>query len=110
MQKILVQQGDCIIRACGEIPEEAKRVKLQGNVFVVLKGEGVNTHELQSQTLEADCEIYQKEDTLYLKIKNDVPLVHQEHGTNILRGGLLGEIIIEREFDYERMEARNTQD
>lgn len=110
MRKILIQQGDCLIRECESIPETAIKVEIVGNSFVVLKGEGVNTHELQSETLSKDIELYQDGDTLYISALADVPIVHQEHGTTIFQKGQIGERVIEREFDYEEMEARNVKD
>ena len=110
MKKILIQQGDCILKVCNEIPKTASRVAFKGNSYVVLKGEGVNTHELRSDTLVDDVEIYKNGNTLYLKALKNVSLVHQEHGTTILKSGQIMERIIEREFDYEDMEARETRD
>ena len=110
MEKVKIQQGDCILFEVANIPKAAKRVELRGNSFIVLRGEGVNTHELQSATLAGDIEAYMDGDTLYLKAKKDTPLVHQEHGTTIIEGGSVLGRRIEREFDYESMEARNVQD
>lgn len=110
MERIIVQQGDCILFEVNSIPKTAKRMKIKGGSFVVLRGEGVNTHELQSATLADDIEAYMDGDTLYLKAKKDIPLVHQEHGTTVIEGGSVLGRRIEREFDYESMEARNVQD
>ena len=111
MEKIIAQQGDCILVEASVVPETAKRVPLVGQqVFVVLKGEGVNTHELRSASLTDDIEAYLDSDILYLKTIKDVPLVHEEHGTTIIGKNQTIKRRIEREFDYEEMEARNTQD
>lgn len=106
MIKLHTQQGDCIIEIVKSIPKEAKKVKLTGNL-VVLKGEGVNTHEI------TDCsgiEAYEEKGVLYLKTNKEVSLIHSEHGTTKLEPNKIYRRIIEREFDYEDMEARNTRD
>ncbi len=110
MEKICVQQGDCILVSVNEVPKTAKKVNVISNSFIVLRGEGVNTHELQSISLISDVEIFQEGNTLYIKALKDMPLVHQEHGTTIIHEGDILKRRIEREFDYESMEARNTQD
>lgn len=109
MDKIEIQQGDLILREAKMIPATAKKVNVKGNNFIVLRGEGVNTHELQSDTLTDDIEAYMDGDTLYLHIKKDTNLVHQEHGITEVKEGILKRII-EREWDYEDMEARQTRD
>ncbi len=63
MIKLHTQQGDCIMEIVSSVPKEAKKIKLSGS-FVVLKGEGVNTHEI------TDCsgiEAYEENGILYLK-------------------------------------------
>lgn len=106
MIKLHTQQGDCILEIVKEIPKTAKKLKLNGNL-IVLKGEGVNTHEI------VDCDniqAYEDNGVLYLKVSKKVDLIHQEHGKTILEPNRIYKRIIEREFDYEGMEARNTRD
>lgn len=106
MIKLHTQQGDCILELVTTIPKTAKKIKL-GAKLIVLKGEGVNTHEI------TDCsgiEAYEENGVLYLKTNKEVKLVHQEHGTKTLEPNKIYKRIIEREFDYESMEARNTRD
>lgn len=110
MKKVKIQQGDLILVHVSEMPKAAKRVEIKGASFIMLRGEGVNTHEIQSETLTNDVEVYQDGDVLYIKTKKDVPLVHQEHGTTIINKGSILERRIEREWDYEEEEARNTRD
>lgn len=106
MEKIFAQQGDCVLEIVKEVPEKAKQIKLNGS-FVVLRGEGTNTHEI------TDCsgiEAYELNGTLYLKTSKETKLIHPEHGTTTLKPNKIYKRVIEREFDYESMEARNTQD
>ena len=49
-----------------------------------------------------------KDGTLFLVIKN-AKLVHSEHGTETLPTGTFRRVI-EREFDYDEMEARKVED
>jgi len=106
MIKLFTQQGDCLLEIVKEIPRGAKKINL-GKNFVVLKGEGVNTHEI---TDTENIEAYEDNGVLYLKVKKETPIIHQEHGTTILKPKKIYRRIIEREWDYEDMEARNTQD
>ena len=104
MNKVITQQGDCLLIKAGEIPADAKRIKLEKESFVLLKGEGVNLHEIIGQ-----FEVYELEGVLYLNVKKEVDLVHSEHGVEkILPGAYRREI--EREWDYESEEARKTID
>ncbi len=106
MIKLHTQQGDCILEIVNEIPNTAKKIKLTEKL-IVLKGEGANTHEI------TDCsglEAYEDNGVLYLKTSKTKTLVHQEHGKEILAPNKIYRRRIEREFDYESMEARNTQD
>lgn len=102
MDKIVVQQGDCILVKAVAIPKGAKKVKFNG---VVLKGEGVNTHEVAVE----DVEVYEKEGVLYLQVNKETEIVHQEHGKQVLAPGIYKRVI-EREYDYESEEARETRD
>ena len=106
MIKLHTQQGDCIIEVVTSIPKEAKKIKVSGSL-IVLKGEGVNTHEI------TDCsgiEAYEVNGILYLKTNKEVSLIHSEHGTTKLKPNRIYKRIIEREFNYEDMEAQNTRD
>ncbi len=107
LNKIFLQQGDLILGVVNTIPKEAKQIKISGS-FIVLKGEGVNTHEI------TDCsgiEVYEQDQdgVLYLKTSKEVSLIHSEHGTTTLEPNKIYKRVIEREFNYEDMEARNTR-
>jgi len=106
MRKVLLQQGDLIIYKADKIPAGAKEVKL-GKRFILLKGEGANTHEL----INANDEVkgYEKDGILYLMVEEAARVVHEEHGVEVLPVGI-GYREIEQNFDYEAMETRNTQD
>jgi hypothetical protein len=102
--KVFIQQGDVILKSCA-IPASAKRIKI-GSSFIVEKGEGANTHIVNEVE---NIEAYEDNGTLYLKVNEPVKLSHEEHGTQVLEVGTYKKVI-EREFSYEEMEARKTQD
>jgi hypothetical protein len=98
-----IQQGDCILVPVSNIPKDAKQIPFSG---IVLKGEGINTHELKdAESVSA----YEHNGVLYLRLNSDNSIVHQEHGiSNVQCGDWMR--IIEREYDYETEEARQTMD
>lgn len=98
-----IQQGDCILEYVAKLPKEAKKVAFNG---IVLKGEGVNTHEL---TDLSTVETYEVDGALYLSLSASNTLKHQEHGVETLTPGIIKRRI-EREWDYESEEVRNTRD
>jgi len=110
MEKIPNQHGDVILKEVDSIPSGAKKIKNADDVFVVEKGEGVHKHTIQAVELETKLDVYEKEGILYFKPLTELPLTHEEHGIQTLTPGKIYKKVIEREFDYESMEARNTQD
>jgi len=106
--KVVNQHGDLILKSAPLIPKTAKKLSV-GNSFVVDHGEGVHKHVLVADRLSDNVDVYQDGDTLYLSVKKPTELRHEEHGTQVLEPGIYRKVI-EREFDYEQMEARNTQD
>ena len=102
MKAVRVQQGDLLLVA-DELPAEAKKIS-GGKNFTVLRGEGVNTHDIVGSFSAYEDE----EGTLFLVVEN-AKLVHSEHGTETLPRGTFRRVI-EREFDYEEMEGRRVED
>jgi len=102
--KVKNQHGDVILVEAA-IPANAKRVKIKPG-FIVEKGEGVHLHTLE--TVDG-VEVYQDGETLYLSVSKPTNLVHEEHGCQVLEPGVYKKVI-EREFSYEDMEARQTRD
>jgi hypothetical protein len=97
-----IQQGDCILEYVDSLPEKAKKIKFDG---IVLKGEGVNTHAIDPKSVMA----YELNGELYLSLTRKTEIIHEEHGTTVLSPGIVRRYI-EREWDYEQMEAQNTRD
>lgn len=110
MEKVFAQHGDVTLREVGVVPATAKKIKINGNRFVVEKGEGNHEHVLEGEKLSDKVEIYQDGETLFLKVKEEVSLNHEEHGVQTLEPNKIYRKIIEREWDYEATEARNTAD
>ena len=102
MKAVRVQQGDLLLVA-DELPSEVKKINT-GATFTALRGEGVNTHDV----VGAFSAYEDGDGTLFLVI-DDAKLVHSEHGTETLPSGTFRRVI-EREFDYEAMEARKVED
>ena len=102
MKAVKVQQGDLLLVA-DELPPDAQKINT-GKNFTVLRGEGVNTHDVVGSFAAYEDE----NGTLFLVVKN-AKLVHSEHGTETLPSGTFRRVI-EREFDYEEMEARKVED
>ena len=98
-----IQQGDCILVPVSNIPKDATQIPFSG---IVLMGKGVNTHELKdTESVSA----YEHNGVLYLHLDSDNSIVHQEHGiSNVQCGDWMR--VIEREYDYETEEARQTRD
>jgi len=106
MEKVKYQHGDLLLKEIKSIPAGAKKISI-GESFIIEKGEGVHTHLLETKGVE----VYEKEGTLFVKTGNKkVELTHEEHGKQVLEPNRIYRKEIEREFDYENMEARNTQD
>ena len=103
VRAIRVQQGDLLLVA-DKLPDAAKKINTDAS-FTVLRGEGVNTHDV----VGAFSAYEDKNGVLFLVVDGATRLVHAEHGTETLPSGTFRRVI-EREFDYEEMEERNVED
>ena len=101
--KIIVQQGDLIL-VVDELPTDAQKINTDGGTFTALRGEGTNTHDVVGA-----FSAYEDGDGTLFLVVDDAKLVHTEHGTETLPRGTFRRVI-EREFDYEEMEARKVED
>ena len=127
MKKIENQHGDVLLEKVLEIPSDAKKV-IAENEFVIEKGEGVHCHILRQKTPCARkvaikdgisptelnsmmdfVEVYEVKDTMYIKVKKEVNLYHEEHGIQTLEPGIYKKGI-EREYSYEQNEERRVTD
>jgi len=110
MEKIKNQHGDLILKEVSRIPKGANKKKIDMRIFTVLKGEGVNEHQLVADNLSEVLDVYEKDGVLYLRSSEPLTLTHEEHGVQTLEPNIIYKRVIEREFDFESEEARNTQD
>lgn len=109
MIKLHSQQGDCILEIVTEIPKNVKKIEI-GKIFTVLKGEGVNAHQIFDTV---GLEGYEEDGVLYLKTDRLKEIEHTEHSKKMKTELLPNKIYrrrIEREWNYEEQEARKTQD
>lgn len=113
MKEIYLQQGDVILYKEKSIPKNAKKIEITLNNFVLEKGEGVNTHQLQAKNgrLQKQLLMYEtEEEYIFNTGLNGLILVHEEHGTSELEPNILLSKVKEREYDYETQEARAVLD
>ena len=102
MKRVVIQQGDLLLVA-DELPPEVKKINT-GARFTALRGEGVNTHDVVGS-----FSAYEDGDGTLFLVVDDAKLIHSEHGTETLPAGTFRRVI-EREFDYDEMEAQNVED
>lgn len=103
MEKIVVAHGDVSLVKINELPKGLKQVKWHKG-FILEKGEGQHLH-----TIEDECEIYEKDGVMYLKVDKTIKINHEEHGIQTIEPGIYRKDL-EQEFSYEDFEARNVID
>ena len=112
MKKVSCQHGDVLIVKVDCIPSEAKSVKLEMN-HCIEHGEGVHRHTIVCEKpLSEMCdmvELFEKDGTLYMKVKQAIKIDHEEHGIQEIEPGIYKKNI-EREYDYESNEERRVID
>jgi hypothetical protein len=106
LRKRLYQHGDVVLIKINSIPEGAKKLEVPEKNFILEKGEGIHTHVIKD-TERVD--VYEKDGTLYLVGSDTIELDHEEHKTQVIAPNTI-EKRIEREWDAEALEARETQD
>lgn len=104
-EKVYAQHGDVNLYECMNIPKTSKLIKATDG-FVVEKGEGIHTHVIKEIKR---TEIYEDNGVMYLHVKEQIELDHEEHGIKVIEPGIYRKEI-ENEFDYETEEARKTKD
>ena len=101
----MYRQGDVLLCAVKGIPKAAKKQETE-NRIVLAYGE-VTGHAHVIEDLEAVDVFVGPEGQLYLQVKEETPLTHEEHGTILIPPGRY-ERIIQREYTPEAI--RNVQD
>lgn len=103
--KVSNQHGDLLLVSVECVPKGAKEIKAVKG-FVLERGEGVHTHILE------DVEgvmLFEHNGDIYVRVEKSARINHEEHGFQTLKPGVYKKQI-EREFDYETNEARNSCD
>lgn len=93
-----LQQGDIILKSIDEIPRKAKKVNKSDKGFIIQHGK-VTGH---SHRIEDNVELYEHNDTKYLKTLNPIELKHEEHKPLIIPPG---KYMITRIMQYDPFEA-----
>lgn len=91
------QQGDVNLKEVESIPKGAKLKTPDKGKWVLAYGE-VSFHAHAIEQIE-DCDLYERNGTLYLSVRGPVQLTHEEHHTQTIEPGQY-EIGIVREYDY----------
>lgn len=99
------QQGDVLIKKIKSLPEKVSLKKTKG-VLILAEGEVTgHAHRIKSDK----ANLYEHNGMLYLKVKEDVELTHEEHKTQVINPGIY-EIGIVKEYDYIMEMERNIAD
>jgi len=100
--KMLFQQGDVLIENITNIPVKAIRQKGK----TLAEGEATGHHHTITK---GDAELYEHEGSMFLRVKDEATLTHQEHSQIVLPKG---DYMIRRvrEYDHFSEEARRVQD
>ena len=102
---MLFQQGDVLIESA-EIPKLAKKVKSNGRLILA---EGEATGHAHAIVETEKAELFEKDGRLWLGVKEQTDVTHEEHGTVTLPPGDF-EIRRVQEYDHFAEEARRVQD
>ncbi len=110
MKTVIYRQGDVLLRRVASIPKAAKSAAKQdqsGNLRIVLAYGEVTGHAHAIHDLESVDVFVNAEGTMYLQVKEEAKLQHEEHGTVLLPPGNY-ERTIQREYSPEAI--RNVAD
>lgn len=101
----MYRQGDVLLRRIKTVPKDAEKQKVTSRI-VLAYGE-VTGHAHAIQDFDAVDVFVKADGTMYLSIKEETALVHEEHSTIVLSPGKY-ERVIQREYSPE--EIRNVRD
>jgi hypothetical protein len=100
----IYRQGDVLLKKIEAVPHGAKQIEAKTNSNILAEGE-VTGHAHAISALATSLWLLDKH--RYLKVAEETPLVHQEHGPIAIPIGDY-EVIVQRE--YTPMEIRNVTD
>lgn len=80
------QQGDVLIKARKALPEGVKAVQPGPRGYVLAEGEA--TGHAHTITATPDVEMYERGGVLYLNVKAEATVTHEEHHAQVLAPGV----------------------
>lgn len=101
----IYRQGDVLLRQIKTIPIDAIQQKKEKSI-VLAYGE-VTNHCHQIHDLDKVDVFVKRDGTMYLSVKEDAPLQHEEHGTITLPAGNYKRVL---QREYSPTEIRNVLD
>jgi hypothetical protein len=99
------QQGDVIIES-SKIPANAKQKQVKNRVILA---EGETTGHAHAISDIDNCQLFETDTEMYLRVVSEVALVHEEHHKQTIPPGEY-KIRKVQEYDHFAKEARNVQD
>lgn len=103
MNKVQIQQGDVCLERIDKIPEGAIQIKAKPLALGEVTG---HSHRIETPNL---AEFFEISGTLFVRTKNAVRLVHEEHRPVVLDPGIW-RVGIVREYDHFADMERQVQD
>ena len=101
----MIQQGDVVLIRVDCLPDGVKNKE----GYTLAEGE-VTGHSHRITELDTNlCDLFEKDGVLYVKAKESVSLIHQEHKAVEIPTGVW-KVNIVKEFDHFLEESRNVQD
>jgi len=105
---MLLQQGDVLIKSIDKLPENLSKVLPKENKLILAEGEATGHCHAISDIDNVEL-LQDKNGNLFLDVKEEIDLTHDEHNTITINPGQY-EIDIVREYDHFEEEARKVED
>ena len=101
----MFQQGDVLLKSIDSIPEGAKKVERKARGYVLAEGENTG----HAHVIEDEIVMVEKDGVLYMGLKGDTIVKHEEHGHITIPAGNY-QIGIVREYDHFLEESKSVRD
>ena len=106
MKKFQIRQGDVFLEKIESLPNGLKPVKQKKKKIILAYGEATGHHHAIEEIEKVDSFI-DADGNLYLDIKEDTVLTHQEHSEIKLPVGVY---VVTTQREYSPEEIRNVRD
>lgn len=101
---MLYRQGDVLLKKIGTIPSDAEIVPACAGRLILAEGEATgHNHSVSAR----NAELMMVGLAMYLRVREEIDLLHQEHDTIILPAG---DYQVVRQREYSPGEIRNVAD